>query len=69
MIKSQKSETLMKLPQDQAEEATDEKDKRWTEVKPIVSAAFSFSSEESEFDEETGEFAPMKLRCPLSCPI
>ena len=34
--------------QDQAEEAADEKDKKWTEVKPIVSAAFSFSSEESE---------------------
>ena len=54
--------------QDQAEEATDEKDTKWTEVKPIVSAAFSFSSEESEFDEQTGEFAPMKLQCPLCVP-
>ena len=54
--------------QDQAEEAADEKDAKWTEVKPIVSAPFSFSSEESEFDEQTGEFAPMKLRCPLCVP-
>ena len=54
--------------QDQAEEAADEKDTKWTEVKPITSAAFSFSSEQSEFDEETGEFAPQKLRCALCVP-
>ena len=54
--------------QDQAEEATEEKDTKWTEVKPITSAAFSFSSEQSEFDEGTGEFAPMTLRCPLCVP-
>ena len=54
--------------QDQAEEAADEKEKKWAEVKPIISAAFSLSSEESEFDEKTGEFASMKLRCPLCVP-
>ena len=54
--------------QDQAEEAADEKDKARAEVKPLVSAAFSFSSEDTEFDEETGEFASMNLRCPLCGP-
>ena len=54
--------------QDQAEEATDEKDLKRTEVKPLASAAFSFSSDESEFDEETGHFASMRLRCPLCVP-
>ena len=54
--------------QDQAEDAADEKDKARAEVKPLVSAAFSFSSEDTEFDEETGEFASMNLRCPLCGP-
>ena len=54
--------------EDQAEEAADEKDKAKAEVRPLVSAAFSFSSEDTEFDEETGEFASMKLRCPLCGP-
>ena len=54
--------------QDQAEEATDEKDQKRTEVKPVASAAFSFSSEDSEFDEETGQYASMKLSCPLCVP-
>ena len=54
--------------QDQAEEAVDEKDAKRAEVTPVTSAAFSFSSEESEFDEETGSFASMKLRCPLCVP-
>ena len=54
--------------QDQAEEAADEKDKTRAEVLPLVSAAFSFSSEDTEFDEKTGEFASMKLRCPLCGP-
>ena len=54
--------------QDQAEEAADEKDKARAEVKPLVSAAFSFSSEDTEFDEETGEFESTKLRCPLCGP-
>ena len=44
--------------QDQAEEASDEKDKARAEVKPLVSAAFSFSSEDTEFDEETGNSHP-----------
>ena len=35
---------------------------------PVTSTAFSFSSEDSEFDEETGSFASMKLRCPLCVP-
>ena len=51
--------------QDQAEEASDEKDKTRTEVTPLLSIPFSFSSEETEFDEETGEFASMKLPCPF----
>ena len=47
--------------QDQAEDAADEKETKRAEVKPIISAAFSFSSEESEFDEETGDFADQQL--------
>ena len=54
--------------QDQAEEAADEKEKARAEVKPLVSAAFSFSSEDTEVDEETGEFASTNLRCPLCGP-
>ena len=54
--------------QDQAEEAADEKDARRAEVTPVTSTAFSFSSEDSEFDEETGFHASMKLRCPLCVP-
>ena len=54
--------------QDQAEEAVDEKDARRAEVTPVTATAFSFSSEDSEFDEETGSFASMKLRCPLCVP-
>ena len=58
----------VKKYQNQAEEAVDEKDAKRAEVTPITSTAFSFSSEDSEFDEETGTFASMKLRCPLCVP-
>ena len=54
--------------QDQAEEAADERDKTRTEVTPLVSTPFSFSSEDTEFDEDTGEFASMNLRCPFCGP-
>ena len=54
--------------QDQAEEAADEKDLKRTEVRPVASTAFSFSSEDSEFNDETGQYASMKLRCPLCIP-
>ena len=54
--------------QDQAEEALDEKEKTRSEVTPLVSTAFSFSSEDREFDEETGEFSSAKLTCPLCGP-
>ena len=54
--------------QDQAEEAVDEKDTRRAEVTPVTSTAFSFSSEESAFDEETGYYASMTFRCPLCVP-
>ena len=54
--------------QDQAEEASDDKDKTRTEVTPLLSTPFSFSSEDTEFDEETGEFASMKLLCPFCGP-
>ena len=33
--------------QDQAEEAAEEKDQKRTEVRPVASAAFSFSSDDS----------------------
>ena len=35
---------------------------------PVASAAFSFSSEDSEFDEETGQYVSMRMRCPLCVP-
>ena len=54
--------------QDQAEEATDDKDKTRAEVVPLLTTPFSFSSEGTEFDEETGEFASMKLVCPFCGP-
>ena len=54
--------------QDQAEEAAEERDQKRTEVKPVASAAFSFSSDDSEFDEETGQYASMRLCCPLRIP-
>ena len=54
--------------QDQAEEAADEKDKTRAEVMPLVSTPFSFSSEETDFDEETGELSSMKLFCPFCGP-
>ena len=54
--------------QDQAEEASDDKDKARTEVNPILSTPFSFSSQDTEFDEETGEFESMKLMCPFCVP-
>ena len=54
--------------QDQAEEAADEKDKARAEAMPILSTSFSFGSEDTEFDEETGEFASMNLRCPFCGP-
>ena len=54
--------------QDQAEEATDDKDKARAEVMPLLSTPFSFSSADTEFDEETGEFASMKLLCPFCGP-
>ena len=54
--------------QDQAEEAADERDRTRAEVTPLVSTPFSFSSEDTEFDEETGDFVSMKLRCPLCGP-
>ena len=54
--------------QDQAEEASDEKGLKRTEVTPVASAAFSFSSQDSSFDEETGQYASMKLCCPLCVP-
>ena len=54
--------------QDQAEEAADDKDKVRAEVVPLLSTPFSFSSEGTEFDEETGEFASMKLTCPFCGP-
>ena len=46
----------------------DEKEAKRAEVTPVTSTAFSFSSEDSEFDEETGHYASMKLRCPLCVP-
>ena len=54
--------------QDQAEEATDEKEQRRTEVTPLASTPFAFSSQDSEFDEETGQYASMCLSCPLCIP-
>ena len=51
--------------QDQAEEASDEKDKKRTEVKPVASTSFSFSTTDSEFHPETGQYASMKLRCQI----
>ena len=54
--------------QDQAEEAADEKDKTRAEVVPLLTTPFSFSSEETDFDEETGEFSSMKLLCPSCGP-
>ena len=54
--------------QDQAEEAADDKDLKRTEVKPIASTAFSFSSDDSAFNEEARQFESMRLRCPLCVP-
>ena len=54
--------------QDQAEEAADEKDQRRTEVKPLASVAFSFSSEDSEFNDETGQYASMQLCMSIMYP-
>ena len=54
--------------QDQAEEASDEKDTKRTEVKPVASTGFSFSTTDSEFHPETGQYASMKLRCQICAP-
>ena len=42
--------------QDQAEEAAEEKDTKRTEVIPIASTGFSFSTMDSEFHHETGQY-------------
>ena len=68
MIKSQRLETLMRLLRIRLRKATDEKEAKRAEVIPVTSIAFSFSSEDSEFKEETGYYASMKLRCLLCVP-
>ena len=54
--------------QDQAEEASDDKGSRCTEVEPVASTGFSFSTTDSEFNPEAGQFPSMKLRCPICAP-
>ena len=51
MITLQSLENSHEASQDQAEEASDDKDKTKAEVTPPLSTPFSFSSEDTEFDE------------------